>query len=311
MAVAVHRARNGAVELAYEIVGPPGGEPLLLIMGLDSPMRWWPDGFCFALADRGFTVARFDNRGIGRSSRIPGRARGAVGRPTHGYSLLDMVGDVGAVLDALGWSSAHLVGQSLGASVAIGFGLRHPVRVGTITSISGLPRGYRIAEAARYVDPRGLLRMGRVTARRAHTREQDVRQQVELARMQAAPSQPFDELWARDTAELVAADGPSDPANAARQVAAMRAGSGMLRHPEQLTVPLVAIHGAEDPLLRPSAAAALARAVPDGRAVVFSGMGHEVPRRLWTALADEISRNADRATERSSRVGGDTVVHGA
>ena len=157
---AVRRARNGAVELAYELVGPPGGEPLLLIMGLDSPMRWWPDGFCFALADRGFTVARFDNRGIGRSRGPGGRARGGTGRAASaGYSVLDMVEDAEAVLDALGWSSAHLVGQSLGASVAIGFGLRHPERVRTVTSISGLPRGYRIAEAARYVDPRGLLRM--------------------------------------------------------------------------------------------------------------------------------------------------------
>ena len=312
----VHRARNGAVELAYEIVGPPGGEPLLLIMGLDSPMRWWPDGFCFALADRGFTVARFDNRGIGRSSRGPGRAGGA------GYSLLDMVEDTAAVLDALGWSDAHLVGQSLGASVAIGFGLRHPARVRTITSISALPRGYRLAEAARYVDPRGFLRMARVTARRARTREQEVRRQVALARMQAAGSQPFDELWARDTARLVAADGLGDPAGAARQIAAVRAGFRLLRRPERLPVPLVALHGAEDPLVRPSSAAALARAVPGGRAIVFAGMGHELPRRLWPALADEVTRNAERASsrsersdrsdgsDRSERVCGGTTVHG-
>ena len=109
----------------------------------------------------------------------------------------------------------------------------------SIVSLSGLPRGYRLAEAARYVDPVGL-------------------------------------------------------AAAARQLAAIRSGFRLLRHPERLTVPLLAIHGAEDPLLRPSAAAALARAVPGGRAVVFAGMGHEVPRRLWPALADEIARNAAR-----------------
>lgn len=299
--MAVYRARNGSVELAYEVIGAPGGEPLLLIMGLDSPMRWWPEGFCLELAERGFTVARFDNRDTGRSTRLVGRVGGAGGlgkcanRAAAAYSARDLFDDVRAVLDALGWPNAHVVGQSLGASIALGLGLRHPDRTRTLVSLSGLPRGYRLAEAARYVDPVGLARMARVTARRPRTREQEVRQQVALARMQAARSQPFDERWARETAEQVAADGPGDPATAARQLAAIRAGSRLLRHPERLTVPLLAIHGAEDPLLRPSAAAALARAVPEGRALVLAGMGHEVPRRLWSALADEIARNADRA----------------
>jgi pimeloyl-ACP methyl ester carboxylesterase len=292
--MAVKSARNGPVELVYETVGPPGGAPLLLVMGLDSPMRWWPDGFCFELADRGFSVVRFDNRDTGRSTRVGGRICGGTSRATAAYSAHDMIEDAAAVLDALEWPSAHVVGQSLGASVAIGLGLRRPERVRTIVSLSGLPRGYSLAEAARYVDPRGLLRMARVTARRPRTREQEVRQQVALASMQAARSQPFDERWARETARQVAADGHVDPATAARQLAAIRTGSRLLRHPERLNVPLVAIHGAEDPLLRPSAAAALARAVPGGRAVVFAGMGHEVPRRLWSALADEIARNAAR-----------------
>jgi pimeloyl-ACP methyl ester carboxylesterase len=295
--MAVHKARNGSVELAYETVVAPGGrggEPLLLIMGLDSPMRWWPDGFCFELADRGFSVARFDNRDTGRSTRTVGRSSGGTSWATAGYSAQDMIEDARAVLDALEWPSAHLVGQSLGASIAIGLGLRHPDRVRTIVSLSGLPRGYRLAEAARYVDPIGLARLARVTARHPRTREQHVRQQVELARMQAARSQPFDERWARETAKLVTGDCPGDPATPARQLAAIRTGSRLLRHPERLNVPLLAIHGAEDPLLRPSAAAALAGAVPGGRAVVFAGMGHEVPRRLWPALADEIARNAEQ-----------------
>jgi pimeloyl-ACP methyl ester carboxylesterase len=294
--MAVRWAENGAVRLAYETVGPAGGEPLLLLMGLDSPMRWWPDGFCHALADRGFTVARFDLRDTGRSSRTVGRRPGAGTDWSRApYSLADLVADVEAVLDALGWVDAHLVGHSLGASVAIGTALRRPDRVRALVSISGLPRGYRLAEAARYVDPRGLARMLRVSARRPRTREQDVRRQVTLARLQASRHRPFDERWARETARLVAADGVEDPATAARQLAAIRADAGLLRRPERIGVPLLALHGSDDPLLRPSAAAALAEAVPGGRAVVFPGMGHEVPRRLWPAIAEEIARNADRS----------------
>jgi pimeloyl-ACP methyl ester carboxylesterase len=83
--MAVESARNGSVELVYETVGPPGGEPLLLVMGLDSPMRWWPDGFCFELADRGFTVVRFDNRDTGRSTRTVGRLCGGTSWATAAY----------------------------------------------------------------------------------------------------------------------------------------------------------------------------------------------------------------------------------
>jgi pimeloyl-ACP methyl ester carboxylesterase len=305
----VELAGNGAVRLAYETLGPVGGEPLLLLMGLDSPMRWWPDGFCLALADRGFSVVRFDHRDTGRSSRAALSADDAALRRPGGacrdrapYSLADMVGDVVAVLDALGWDSAHLVGHSLGASIAIGTALRRPDRVRTVASISGLPRGYRLAEAARYVDPIGLARMLRVTARRPRTREREVRQQVALARLQASPHHPFDALWACEAARLVVADRAGDPATAARQLAAIRADARVLRHPERIRVPLLALHGADDPLLRPAAAAALARAVPGGRAVVLAGMGHEVPRRSWPAVTDEIARNADRCRV-SGRIG--------
>jgi pimeloyl-ACP methyl ester carboxylesterase len=288
-------AGNGTVRLAYESFGPDTGEPLLLLMGLDSPMRWWPDGFCLHLAERGFCVVRFDYRDIGRSSRVPGHAGTRPGRVGTPYTLPDLVGDAVAVLDGLGMPSAHLVGHSLGAGVALATALHRPQRVRTVTSISGLPRGYRIADAARYVDPRGLVRMLPAAVLPPHGREQHVRQQVRLARMLASPRFPFDERWARLTAQQVADDGPADPATGARQLAAMRADARLLRHPERIGVPLLALHGADDPLLRPGAAAALARAVPDGRAVVFAGMGHEVPQRLWTAIADEIVRNADRA----------------
>ena len=295
MSVVVGTGGHGTVRLAYESFGPDTGEPLLLMMGLDSSMRWWPDGFCLHLAERGFRVVRFDYRDVGRSSRVPGRPGPRRGRAAAPYALADLAGDAVSVLDGLGLPSAHLVGHSLGAGVALGTALYRPERVRTVSSISGLPRGYRIPDAARYVDPRGLVRMLPAAVLPQHTREQHVRGQVALARKLASPRFPFDERWARLTAQQVADDGPADPGTAARQLAAMRADGGVLRHPERISVPLLALHGADDPLLRPGAAAALARAVPDGRAVVFAGMGHEVPSRLWTAIADEIVRNADRA----------------
>jgi pimeloyl-ACP methyl ester carboxylesterase len=56
---------NG-IELAYQEMGDPDGEPLLLVMGLATQMIAWDEGFCTSLAERGFRVVRFDNRDIGR-----------------------------------------------------------------------------------------------------------------------------------------------------------------------------------------------------------------------------------------------------
>ena len=68
-------ARNGEVEIAYETFGTPGGQPLLLLNGLDYQMVWWPEALCTALAERGFHVARFDYRDSGLSTQVR-RVRG-------------------------------------------------------------------------------------------------------------------------------------------------------------------------------------------------------------------------------------------
>ncbi|MEC3979945.1 alpha/beta fold hydrolase [Amycolatopsis sp. H20-H5] len=63
---------NG-LELCHETFGEASGRPLLLIMGLGSPMIWWDEQFCENLAAQGFYVIRYDNRDTGKSTRMHGR----------------------------------------------------------------------------------------------------------------------------------------------------------------------------------------------------------------------------------------------
>ena len=132
----VGTAGNGTVRLAYEIIGPDNGEPLMLMMGLDSSMRWWPDGFCLHLAERGFAVIRFDFRDVGRSSRAQGRVtrrmlvEAFAGRRTRApYSMHDLADDSFGLLDHLGISSAHIVGISMGGMIAQTMAIEQPARV--------------------------------------------------------------------------------------------------------------------------------------------------------------------------------------
>ena len=95
-------ARNGAVEIAYDRLAGSEGDPLLLVMGLAVARFWWPAGLCQAFADRGFAVARYDQRDAGQSARMPHTGRSnpfaAVARKHGAYTAEDMTDDAVAVL---------------------------------------------------------------------------------------------------------------------------------------------------------------------------------------------------------------------
>ena len=114
---------------------------MLLIMGLGTQMIGWPDGFCTALAERGYFVIRYDNRDVGRSTylrdRRPPSLRQLILRDKRAaaYSLADMAADGVAVLDQLGLGRAHIVGASLGGMIAQTLAARFPERVLSLASI--------------------------------------------------------------------------------------------------------------------------------------------------------------------------------
>src|SRR6202043_232745 len=132
-------ARANGIDICYEIFGDAKAEPMLLIMGLGAQMIHWDDEFCRQLAARGFRVIRFDNRDIGKSTRLTGGKpltavellklrflRMPVAAP---YKLSDMADDVIGLMDALGIDSAHIVGASMGGMIAQELVINHPKRV--------------------------------------------------------------------------------------------------------------------------------------------------------------------------------------
>ena len=142
-------ARANGIDICYEIFGDADAEPMLLIMGLGAQMIQWDDNFCRQLADRGFRVIRFDNRDIGKSSKLSGGKRLTpfellklrflkipVAAP---YKLSDMARDTIGLMDALKIRSAHLVGVSMGGMIAQEIAITFPERVRSLTSIMSTP----------------------------------------------------------------------------------------------------------------------------------------------------------------------------
>jgi pimeloyl-ACP methyl ester carboxylesterase len=287
-------AHNGAADIAFEELGGSGGEPLLLVMGLGVSRFWWPAGLIDELAGQGFHVAAYDQRDAGQSTHFPAAGSGspltaALQRRSVAYTAEDMTDDAVAVLDALGWDSAHLFGHSMGGQLAQRTALRHRGRVRGITSSASLPSDVSGLAAARYVHLGLVARFARM--RFPGGRDGDIALGLALARAVASPGYPFDEAEARARIERDLVSGVRDTGAQSRQVGAKWHGGRL----SELRVPALVLHGERDPLLRPAAARRTAAAIDGARLVLLPGVGHDLPAAVWPQVAAEVRALADRA----------------
>jgi pimeloyl-ACP methyl ester carboxylesterase len=282
-------AQNGNVSLAFEQVGDDGGEPLLLIMGLGMQMIYWPDGLLAGFAEAGFTVARFDNRDAGASTHLTWLGTPslptmlAAPRLVAPYRISDMAADAVAVLDALGWASAHVLGTSLGGMIAQAVAIEYPARVRSLTSVMTTPAPWLGLPSRRA--------MTALLAPPARNPDDAAERAVATFRVIGSPGYPLDEEWLRAYARRAFARGAAagaDAGSSRRQLAAAMGSPSRLPALRRLRVPTLVVHGENDPLIRPVAGRAVARAVPGARLLTFPGMGHNLPAALWPELVEAV-----------------------
>src|SRR5579875_3034470 len=115
---------RGVVRLAVEVQGE--GLPVVLLHGLTATRSYVVMGSRL-LERSGHRVITYDARGHGRSSPAE--------RP-DAYEYRDLVGDLEAVMDALGVERAVLAGASMGAHTALALALRAPQRVAALVVIT-------------------------------------------------------------------------------------------------------------------------------------------------------------------------------
>lgn len=283
---------NG-IELCYQEMGEPNGEPLILVMGLATQMIAWDPGFCSLLADRGFRVVRFDNRDSGRSTTLdaagpPSRVDMMMGRrATAAYLLRDMARDTTGLMDHLEIESAHVVGVSMGGMIAQTLAIEFPDRVRSAVSIMS-------TTGSRWVGLPSFKAFGALLAAPPRNRDGMIERTLRTFRVIGSPGFPFDEERVREIAGRSYDRGHSS-AGVARQLHAILASGDRTRALRELDLPATVIHGGSDPLVRPSGGRATARAIPGARLRIIDGMGHDLPRAVWPQVADEIVATAGRA----------------
>jgi pimeloyl-ACP methyl ester carboxylesterase len=284
---------NG-IRLCYQEMGDPDGEPLLLVMGLATQMIAWDEDFCAMLAERGYRVVRFDNRDIGRSTRIdsaglPGNLAMLTGRGTPPYLLRDMAADTFGLMDHLGIDSAHLVGASMGGMIVQTAAIEQPERVRSIVSIMS-------TTGSRKVGHPSYRTFGLLLGKPPREREAAIERVIKTFKTIGSPGYPFEEERIRDLAGRSFDRGHS-PAGIARQLHAITASGDRTPGLRKLELPALVIHGKNDVLVNPSGGRATAKAIPGAKLRMIEGMGHDLPRALWPTFADEIAANAARASK--------------
>ncbi|MFL5872844.1 MAG: alpha/beta fold hydrolase [Solirubrobacterales bacterium] len=284
---------NG-IELCYQETGDPDGEPLLMVMGLATQMIAWPEELCEMLAERGYRVVRFDNRDIGRSTRIdsagmPGKLAMLAGSGKPPYLLRDMAADAFGLMDHLGIDSAHLVGASMGGMIVQTAAIENQARVRSIVSIMSTTGSRRVGHPS-------YRTFGLMLGKPPREREAAIERVIKTFKTIGSPGYPFDEERIREIAGRSFDRGHS-PAGIARQLHAITASGDRTNALRKLKVPALVIHGKNDVLVNPSGGRATAKAIPGARLRLVEGMGHDLPRALWPDFADEIAASAARAPE--------------
>jgi pimeloyl-ACP methyl ester carboxylesterase len=214
-------------------------------------------------------------------------------RERAAYLLGDMAADAFGLMDHLGIESAHVVGASMGGMIAQSMAIQRPARVRSLVSMMS-------NTGNRWIGWPTIKALRVLFADFPKTREAYVSRA--RATFGAIGSPGFERDFER--LERVAGemwDRSHNPAGVMRQMHAITASGDRTSALRRLAVPATVLHGRRDPLVRPVAGKATARAIPGARLRLFEGMGHDLPRDLWPEFVDEIAATAERAPPTSVR----------
>ncbi|HII98952.1 MAG TPA: alpha/beta fold hydrolase [Methanoregula sp.] len=252
---------NG-ITLAYRICGE--GYPLVMINGFVSTMDTWNPPVLEELA-RHFRVIIFDNRGTGYSS--------ASDEP---FSIPLFAQDTAALMDTLGIGRAHVLGLSMGASIAQEMVLAHPERVEKLILISGTCGG----DAGIPVPPEVWARLS--------DKSGDLPEIVNRMFSVLFPEEwraTHDPLqFCPDVYETTSEE------NAARQAEAFFAWQGSYDRLPEIRCPALVMTGSEDAVIPSENSRILVSRIPGARLGEVPGAGHGLqyqdPRALSRAVRE-------------------------
>ena len=234
---------------AVDITAPwnETGLPVLFHHGIGSSSALWR-GWFPALIDR-YPVAAFDMRGCGRSVRPA---------TDYNWSLDRMIDDLFVVADAAGFGRFHLVGESLGGTVALAATIARPDRIATLTVSNGAHLGASIQRVQiwqQWLDAGGEKNWSKqFMSDRFHPDGIDAQQAAWFEKQQAE--------WPRES--IV-------------KSLSVLIGTDLTSRLKDVTCPTLLLHPDSSPFIPVPVMAELHRLLPDAQLNVFGHARHGLP----------------------------------
>ncbi len=278
------------ISICYQTFGNPSAPPLLLIMGLAAQQIHWDDNFCQQLAQQGYWVIRFDNRDIGKSTKLDGIKPPSIlsvmanqwfnSQLKAPYDLNDMARDTLGLIDHLNIEKCHIVGVSMGGMIAQCLTIIAPHRVTSLTSIMSTTGDRSLPKAKASVIAKIMKPVPKDV-------EGYVQHILKMWKLLHGDYYDFDD---ERTEKLMrrARERCFNPAGVWRQTCAILASPDRTAELQKLTTPSLILHGDKDPLVPVECGLATAKAIPNSRLVRFEHMGHTLPRELWDEMISAI-----------------------
>jgi len=262
------RIRVNGVEMHYDLQGT--GEPLVLIHGAQGDRSMF-SGLVPVFAKQ-FQVLTFDQRGSGQSEK-----------PDMAYSIALLADDTAALMDQVGFTSAHIIGVSMGGMIAQELVLRHPQKVRSLVlgcTTPGGPKAVRLGgEAltnAYSTTPMSAEERGKALAEAAFTKGY-IEQHPEIipAMIEARRQRPIDPVALGHRMKAAYAHNTYDRLS-------------------QIACPTLVITGKDDALISWENSRILAERIPGAQLVLLEPAGHvfwtEQPEQSLAAILTFLAR---------------------
>jgi 3-oxoadipate enol-lactonase len=244
----MERARINGVELAYQLRG--SGSPLVMIHGAQGDQTMFSE-LASRFAER-FRVLTFDQRGSGLSDK-----------PHTAYTIALLADDTAALMDHIGFPAAHVIGVSMGGTIAQELALRHAARVRSLILGCTTPGG------------RSAIRIGGGAFAAAYSTRPMSAEERGRALAEAAFTKGFIEQHPEIVPAMIEArrQRPLDSAALEQRMKAVLAHDAYDRLP-RISCPTLVITGKDDALVAWQNSQLLAERIPGSKLILLEPAGH-------------------------------------
>lgn len=256
-------------QLWYKVRGK--GIPILFIQGSGLHGDGW-NPQVDALKEH-YSCLTFDNRGMGKSQPY--------GAP---ITVPQLAEDAFALMDAVGWQSAHIIGHSLGGLIAQHMALSAPNRARSLSLLCTFSRGKDATKLSW-----GMIWLGL----RMFLGTRKMRRRAFTQLVLPPELQKDADAWAERLAPFFGHDLADQPPVVMKQLSAMSAYDATRNLSRLVDIPTLVVGAEHDRIARPEIVRTLAANIPGSRLVELANASHGVPLhnsdKINTLLEEHIS----------------------